>query len=192
MLPFCVTIGNKLMIWRKYMLRTSPCLKDFSFMILVLPLLLIITLAGCTESKDSIVVESKKVNCTEKQTIKRVDYNNAIEKFDSRKTVRNFKTLSDDELKAYWVESAVLVSLFEDDLRACVIESDGSVSVKVWTQESVDSEYKMFEFLAKIIVSSNGNSGSQSQTPKSFDSGTQRQEPPKDKHTGLVSNSELT
>jgi hypothetical protein len=163
---------------------------DFGFKACFFPLVFLILVVGCSETKKPVPSQIKIAACIDRQTIERSVYDGVMETFKSRRAVQNFETLSNEHLIKYWEKSLILVGLFSYDLRACVIEKDGSTSVKVWTQESFNSEKEMLVYLSGMI--SKDGTQSRVQPPSSNVAGAAlRPQPPADQHTGVRSSSEL-
>ena len=115
-----------------------------------LSLFLPVLLTNCIETKTTTATSARQtetVSCSEKQTTFRSLYDIAINQYNQRKFVTHFSSLSESELSSYIRSSADLIYLFENDLKACIIESDGSITKKVWTVSALAKERQMHAYL---------------------------------------------
>ncbi|MCB0411155.1 MAG: hypothetical protein KDD22_01430, partial [Bdellovibrionales bacterium] len=140
----------------------------------VLAISFLVGLSACKNTKEETVVqENRQMSCSQKQTITRKEYDQAIDTFDQRKSIIDFESLSEQELYHYRLESQVLINIFEDELEACVIEGDGQITKQVWTQKSLDKESKMYELLTNLYYRKSKTaaiSSSSKSSPRSTDS----------------------
>jgi hypothetical protein len=149
--------------------------------------LLTMIVVACSKPAQNTVGE-KIISCTEKQTIKRAEYDTTISRLLSRKALGSYSLIPDDEIVFYKLYSQILVTLFEDNLKACVIESDGQISTMSWTQKSLDNEIKVLEKLTQMLLDklekSEDNPQGNILGSTGLNSGNSYA-PPTDLHTGL-------
>ena len=109
-------------------------------------------LQACTVKVDDETPRIKKKTCEPEHTTTRLEYDLAITFFEIRKTKTDLSVLSKGSLDIYLQYSTFLVDLFDNkQLRACVVEKDGDVSVMTWDQKSLEAEKRINERLNQLV-----------------------------------------
>lgn len=139
--------------------------------------------SSCTPTLNSSEVISIQPvqQCSEKHTVSRARYDKMIFQFSQRADVRNPERLSQQTLEDNWLNSAQMISLFEN-LKACVLEANGLITIKVWSKKSFDAEVERYRILSSVIF---GKSEKRNNTPAPL-----AEVPPKN-HSGVSSEESL-